>query len=153
MLSAFIETTSAEGGLLLYLLRKNNMWGNKTNILMIVCTTVLYKYVYRNDLHTLSVDTHVRGQIFREFHHGIVYIANQWHIFLLRNCDRHTIAKPNTWNIQNPITVAIKYKSLQIKEWWNDHCFSKDVMMKITTRTKQQKSFPLSYKHPETLIN
>jgi len=31
----------------------------------------------RNDIYNLFVNTHVRIKIYREFHHGIIYIANE----------------------------------------------------------------------------
>ena len=31
----------------------------------------------RNDVYNLIVNTHVRIKIYREFYHGIIYIANE----------------------------------------------------------------------------
>ena len=41
--------------------------------------TVLYEYMhsYRNDVYDLFVNTHLRIKIYREFYHGIIYIANE----------------------------------------------------------------------------
>jgi hypothetical protein len=40
---------------------------------------VLYEYMnlFRNDIYNLFVNTHVRIKIYREFYHGIIYIANE----------------------------------------------------------------------------
>jgi len=49
------------------------------NILMFVCTMVLYKYpeTNRNDVLNMSGDMHVRIKIYQEFYHCMIYIANE----------------------------------------------------------------------------
>ena len=49
------------------------------SIVMFVCSTVLYAYMklLRNDVNNLFDNKHVRIKIYREFHHGISYIANK----------------------------------------------------------------------------
>ena len=46
---------------------------------MFVCTTVLYEYMnsLRNGVYDLFVNTHVWIKIYREFYHGIIYIAKE----------------------------------------------------------------------------
>ena len=46
---------------------------------MLVCTTVLYEYMdsLGNDVCNLFVNTYVRIEIYREFYHCIIYIANE----------------------------------------------------------------------------
>ena len=41
----------------------------------------LYEYMnlLKNDVYNLFVNTHVRIEIYREFYHGIIYIANEGH--------------------------------------------------------------------------
>jgi hypothetical protein len=48
--------------------------------LIFVCTVVLYEYMQSlgNDMHSLSHNTHVQINIYREFYHWIVYIANEF---------------------------------------------------------------------------
>ena len=52
---------------------------NNSRIFMFVCTTVKYESMnlLRNDVYNLFVNTHVQIKIYREFYHGIIYIANE----------------------------------------------------------------------------
>ena len=69
-----METTSLKDDKL----QKSKSIDDKINILMFVCTTVLWKYMklLRNYVHNLSDNTHVRSKLYRVFYHCIVYIAN-----------------------------------------------------------------------------
>ena len=48
---------------------------------MFVCTMVLYEYMksLRNDLNNLFDNTHEQIEIYREFYHSMIYIANEGH--------------------------------------------------------------------------
>jgi hypothetical protein len=52
---------------------------NNSRMFIFVCTTVLYEYMnlLSNYVYNLFVNTHVQIQIYREFFHGIIYIANE----------------------------------------------------------------------------
>jgi len=53
---------------------------NETNILMITCTMVLYKYMksHRNDSHDLSDNAYVRTRIY-------------WDVIISNHCNFHSI--------------------------------------------------------------
>ena len=53
---------------------------------MLVCTTGLYEYInsLRNYVNNVCGNTHVRIKIYREFYHGITYIANEgYHVRII----------------------------------------------------------------------
>lgn len=54
---------------------------------MFVCTAVLYEYMksFRNDVNNLFDNTHVQIEIYREFYHGIIYIANEGLLVRIRS--------------------------------------------------------------------
>ena len=72
-------TRQSIDGYLKYFFLKNLYVKKRFENLYVSCTMVLYEYtnLLRNYIYNLFFNTHVRIQIYREFYHIIIYIANE----------------------------------------------------------------------------
>ena len=77
-------------------------YGNvhKANIIVFVCTTVLYKYVEINYVYYLPDNMRVQNKIYKEFYHDIVHIANEESNIRMLNIQSF-VYPPNIYHIND----------------------------------------------------
>jgi hypothetical protein len=73
---------------------------HKANIIVFVCTTVLYKYVEINYVYNLPDNMRVQSKIYKEFYHDIVHIANEESNIRMLNIQSF-VYPPNIYHIND----------------------------------------------------